>query len=97
MVGFRVLFDNNLAGRDIRMAKVKQKISSAFRSNEGTRFFCRIWGSVSTLKKQNCNVLEELTQTFKLNPNQASWFHDFALNVGAKQVSSAWGNKKTGL
>jgi len=69
MTDFRVPFDNNLAERDLRMIKVKQKISGTFRSPEGTRSFCRIRGFISTVKKQGKNVLEALTNTFKALPN----------------------------
>ena len=53
-------FTNNLAERDIRMVKLKIKISGAFRTVEGIQIFARLRGFISTCKKQNINVFQSI-------------------------------------
>jgi transposase len=63
-----VPFDNNQAERDIRMMKLKQKISGCFRTKQGIANFCRIRSYISTVKKQNKNVWNAITQAIQGYP-----------------------------
>jgi transposase len=64
MYDFSVPFTNNDAERDLRMAKVKLKISGCFRTERGAKIFCRIRGYISSLKKQNLDIMNHLKEVF---------------------------------
>jgi len=65
---FRVPFDNNLAERDLRMSKLQQKISGCFRTDVGADVFCRIRGYISTLRKQDVDLLPALFSLWSDTP-----------------------------
>ncbi len=65
---FQVPFTNNLSEQDLRMSKVQQKISGAFRTLRGAQIFARIRGYVSTVRKHQRNVFHNVILLFDGHP-----------------------------
>jgi transposase len=58
---FEVPFTNNQAEQDIRMMKVRMKISGGFRTMAGAEIFATMRSVISTARKHGINILRALT------------------------------------
>jgi transposase len=63
-----VPFTNNQAEQDIRMIKVRQKISGGFRTLKGARLFTRLRSYLSTCRKQGLNLWTAIQQAMVGQP-----------------------------
>ena len=63
-----VPFDNNQGERDLRMAKLQQKVSGSFRTDHGARRFATVRSYIETGRKHGLNPLDLLAQLFNGQP-----------------------------
>ena len=64
MTDATVPFTNNLAERDLRMPKLKQKVSGCYRTIAGAQAYCDIRSYLGTLQKQSRDLMQALTSLF---------------------------------
>ncbi len=65
---FRVPPDNNGSERDIRMVKLRQKVSGCLRTLTGARQFCAIRSYLSTAAKHNVTFFDALVMLTEGQP-----------------------------
>jgi len=68
MHDFAVPFDNNRAESDLRMMKLRQKISGCFRTQQGAAIFCDLRSYLSTMQKQGVHLLTALRSAIVGSP-----------------------------
>ena len=69
---FDVPFDNNQAERDIRITKVKMKVSGGFRTELGAINFGKITSIIGTAVKQGLSVFKTISDMFSGSFNSFS-------------------------
>lgn len=67
---FDVPFDNNQAERDVRMIKVKTKVSGCFRSEQRARDYLKIMSYIGTAHKQGYNAYEAIRHAVSGSPER---------------------------
>lgn len=67
---FDIPFDNNQAERDIRMLKVKQKVSGGFRTKKGANAFTTIMSYLSTANKHKIDAFTAIKSALKGNSTE---------------------------
>ncbi len=68
-----VPFTNNRAERDLRMAKVKQKISGCFRRVQYAQAYCRISSYLQTMANQGVNPLVAIQMVLAGKTTEVEW------------------------
>jgi len=68
LTDLRVPCDNNQAECDLRMPKLKQKVSGCFRSDTGGDAFAILRSCLSTRRKQSDGIFNSLVLTFQGQP-----------------------------
>lgn len=75
-----VPFDNNQAERDLRMIKVKMKISGGIRSYDTAEAIALIRSYISTIRKNDVNVIEGLVSAFHNLP----WLPNNSMDINGE-------------
>jgi transposase len=70
-----VPFDNNHAERDLRMMKIRQKISGCFRALDLPEAFARLRSVVATAAKHSVSALRAIEVLFESNPSLEAIIH----------------------